>query len=187
MSDLKFLKYALYGMHAGGTRFTSSYLTDIGIPCTHESIQGLRNGEWWINKNHSVADSSCLVMRWIDRAPKHVELIVILRNPISVLNSHLKIQFDFGRVVSPDVEMAEIMNSYNEALNHPRMAFQFRLEDQLPELCEYFHKEYLEPDGSQETTRHNGGRLNLRYSDLKRYSNYQKFCDFATKLGYDVK
>lgn len=187
------------GNPGGGTSFTANYLTHVGFPCGHEMLgYVVSEGRWHVGPSGeaefaggrlidgALGESSYIAIDWCDRDPfKQTPLVMISRNPVSVLNSHMMISMQHGEVLNVDGMIDAMVARYRRILDHPRLAFRFKIESELHELCDYLKVGFREPDGVY-TKRHSHNRVNLGYSDYSAYRRYGHLCDCARELGYSV-
>jgi hypothetical protein len=106
------LKFIVAGTGRSGTVYAARVLTDLGIPCGHESIFNYEDEEivikrflgllpptisecsanyGWVRLDSIVADSSYMVVPYLNRqGVKEVPIIHIVRNPLQVVSSFVK-------------------------------------------------------------------------------------------------
>lgn len=187
------------GNPGGGTSFTANYLTQLGFPCGHEMLCHVESeGEWHVGPSgeaefgggrlidRALGESSYIAIDWCDREPfAQTPLVMVCRNPVSVLNSNIAIRVRDGEQVKIDSIMSEIVGRYHRIISHPRLSFRFKVENELPELCEHLGLRFERPTDVP-TRRHSNGRICLNYSDYSAYSNHRKLCECARELGYSV-
>lgn len=106
------LKYIVTGTGRSGTVYMARVLTDLGVPCGHESIFNhdaevvvmrrfhrfdpptisiCSDNSGWLNLNNIVADSSYMAMPYLDHEDiNEVPIIHVVRNPLAVISSFVK-------------------------------------------------------------------------------------------------
>jgi hypothetical protein len=106
------LKYIVTGTGRSGTVFMARVLTDLGVPCGHESIFNhdaevvvmrrfhgfdpptisiCSDNSGWLNLNNIIADSSYMAMPYLDHEDiNEVPVIHVVRNPLAVISSFVK-------------------------------------------------------------------------------------------------
>lgn len=187
------------GNPGGGTSFTANYLTQLGFPCGHEMLCHVESeGRWHVGPSgeadfaggrlvdRALGESSYIAIDWCDREPfSATPLVMISRNPISVLNSNIAIRIRDGGPVNINSIISEIVGRYRRIMSHPRLVFRFKVESELAELCEYLGLSFERPVEIP-TRRHSNGRICLEYSDYSAYKEHQMLCDCARDLGYSV-
>lgn len=105
------LKFIVTGTGRCGTVYAAKLLTELGIPCGHESIFN-ENGinkepklsycsthsilenkklESWVDTNQIIADSSYLAVPFLQNSEiKNIPIIHIIRNPLKVISSFVQ-------------------------------------------------------------------------------------------------
>lgn len=196
---MKQITHLFCGNPGGGTSFTANYLTQLGFPCGHEMLCYVESeGRWHVGPSgeadfgggrlvdRALGESSYIAIDWCDREPfTQIPLVMISRNPVSVLNSHMGIAMRHGEALNVNGMIDAMVARYRRIFTHPRLAFKFKIESELPELCEYLNVRFQQPDGVS-TKRHSHGRINLTYSDYSAYRRYDDLCECARELGYST-
>lgn len=106
------LKYIVTGTGRSGTVYMARVLTDLDVPCGHESIFNhdaevvvmrrfhgfdpptisiCSDNSGWLNLNRIVADSSYMAMPYLNHEDiNEVPVIHVVRNPLAVISSFVK-------------------------------------------------------------------------------------------------
>ena len=193
------LTHIFCGNYGGGTSFTANYLTYCGFPCCHEMLHyNPVTSIWNYVPNGMIeydgiplykiakGESNYTAMEYCNYEPiSKLPIVLIYRNPISVLNSHLCIQINHGEIFDVNSAMENLIQRYQKIQNHTRVELKIRIEDQLEILCDYLGIQYKKPVDIN-SKKHVRGRTKFEHKDFIKYKNYSKFNDFCLSIGYSV-
>jgi hypothetical protein len=184
------LKWLFVGNPCGATTFTALFMSNAGLKCGHEIFdQNITERHWRSTKPDPEtfeADCSYTLIEHCDNPPfDTLPLIGIIRDPYKVIQARMGNRFDHGQVIDPDEVIDEVIGRYVRILNHPRLMFEFKVEDGLHDVCDFLGLEW-KPLDRNVVGSHNRGRLNLDRRSLVRYAQFQRLEAFASALGYKL-
>jgi len=88
------MKFVVTGIGRSGTKYTSTLLTNAGIPCTWETAFKVNKQD--LKLLNESGDSSWLAAPFISKLPKGTIVLHQTRNPLNWLNSWLKVSAHWG-------------------------------------------------------------------------------------------
>ena len=110
------------------------------------------------NFNGINVECSHLVWRyWHLDGLRDIPVILITRNPLDVLRSHLSMI----STTTADNAAYNVLETFDRLEHSRRILHNFRVEDQMPDLARYFGTTPLESDKDIDRNPHNLGRVNI--------------------------
>lgn len=174
------LQYLIGGNPAGATSFTASYLNAAGYKATHEGIFHNNGRLTYSNNYDSLAEVNYTVCDWMHMEPvNELPVILIMRNPMDILNSLVSRGFRLGKQVDANTVMIDIVTRYEKYLNSHRVVMLCRVERDLRLLCDYLGIKALDNTDNLFSKHHNHDVIKLREIELIKYPFYQEFKKFT--------
>lgn len=174
------LQYLIGGNPAGATSFTASYLNAAGYKATHEGIFHNNGRLTYSNNYDSLAEVNYTVCDWMHMEPvNELPVILIMRNPMDILNSLVSREFRLGKQVDPNTVMMDIVTRYEKYLNSERLIAVIRIEKDLPLLCDILGIYTLSNTDNLFSKHHNHKVIKLREVELIKYPFYRLFKTFT--------
>ena len=195
------LRCLIGGNPAGATRFVASYLTFCGYPTSHEAFYcadgkllrnpgtgkiGARLFRPITDNDQPLAECSYTVGEWMNHPDViHLPVICILRNPLAVLNSLMRVAVAHSGLIDPNQIMKEILSRWERLLARCGEVSVFRVEFDLERLVRSCCAA-LELRCSKVIPAHvhNEGRCNFRWEDFGGYPECERFREFAERFDY---
>jgi hypothetical protein len=191
------IKYLFCGVPGGGTSFTANFLTNCGFICGHEMLDYDVSCKKWnlgpsgnVDYNGSklidvaLGESSYIAIEWCKFKPMDdIPMIMILRNPIDILNSSVCNCLNNGETIDVGKEIEKILTRFEKI--EDRKIFHFRIEYDLEKICGFLNIQYKNPN-STKTRTHNRGRIKFSYEDYAAYPRIEELKKFAVKYDYPI-
>lgn len=176
------LKYLIGGNPAGATSFTASYLNAAGYKASHEGIYHHDGRLTYSNDYDCLAEVNYTVCDWMHMEPVNaLPVMLIMRNPMDILNSLVSRGFRLGKPVNPDAIMRDIVDRYTKYLDSGRIMAVIRIEHDISLLCDILGIDVLPNTDNLFSKHHNHDVVKLRDIELSKYPFYKEFKFFTDK------
>lgn len=185
------LEYLIGGNPKGGTHFVANYLTKAGYPCGHESLAVEGTTRFFTDVRPDLPDFSTFKAVCSYTTGEHcnvppadrVPLMCVLRNPFNVLNSLIMVAIMHREVVDIDSLMNQIIDRYEVLLTNPRLVLAFRVEHDMPRLCQFLDIKPIDESGVGRASR-NPGVIGLKWSHIGDFKSARRMMTFAETYEY---